>query len=195
MTAETTQTPQSTIPYANLDSTFISLYGYKPYLQEPGSVQFWVVESDSNVLKTSPGQPLNEAASMEGIVDKTKPTTWEELVSAAEERLQEAVDEALDEDGHKPTDAAMIGACDMLDIAGELVVGHDVETYATSSRDVITDVTDFRSNYVVFKNKAGGKVAVHYNINGYKEFVKQGDVDKGFVRSMLSALQRNPATT
>ena len=141
-------------------------------------------------------EPVGEALDEDGQkpTDATIPPSWVEMVSQAEERLREPVDEALDEDGQKPTDAAMVGACVMLDIAGDLIEGHDVETYATSSCDVITDVTDYRNNYVVFKNKAGGEVAVHYNINGYKEFAIQGDVDKGFVRSMLSALQRNLAT-
>ena len=199
MSTETARTPHSLARNAIDDQTYTDGTEYIVRLVTPHGIEFQgigfrIVDAQSERTDSpSPDQSQNALYSLQSIVDEENPN-WEEIVSAAEERLKEAVEEALDEDGQKPTDAAMVGACDMLDVAPDLITGHDAETYATSSGDVIIDVTDYRSNYVVFKNKAAGKVAVHYNINGYKEFANQGEVDKSFVRSMLSALQRNSAT-
>ncbi len=103
--------------------------------------------------------------------------------------LKDAISEAFEDGCAEPTPQAMMGAHDMLGIVGKVPQDHEVKTFVTDDRDVVTDITDCEKNYVMLINRADGSAAVHFNIRSYQEYEKQGDVSEEFLGTLLKSLK------
>ena len=120
--------------------------------------------------------------------------TKKRKLDEARVRLQEPVNDAI-EDGIQPPESGVLDkAVELLALVSPDCYEHDVENHVTQDRDVVTDILDSEDNYVMMKSRADGTVAIHFNICGFEEYKIGEPLDETFIAKLVRCLSKDDST-